>query len=98
MAIDTTNEKFAIIDWGDVWTDSIPISSDGLGIADKGILLWEYPNIPLPAPPPADPAPKFIIARGIGFSPGSVKFIVTHGLIAAPGAAGGKYLPLLGVG
>lgn len=36
---------------------------------------------------------KFLIARGIGFSPGSVKYIVTHGLgiaaavVAEPGKA-----------
>lgn len=45
MAIDTDNEKFALIDMGDIWTDSIPISSDGLGQADKQHLLWEYPGI-----------------------------------------------------
>ena len=28
-------------------------------------------------------ATKFIIAKGIGFSPGSVKYIPTHGLIAS---------------
>lgn len=33
-------------------------------------------------------AVKSIIARGIGFSPGSVKFIVTAGFLAAATAAG----------
>lgn len=45
MAIDTTNEKFALIDMGDIWTDALPISSDGLGDGDKQHLLWEYPGI-----------------------------------------------------
>lgn len=45
MAIDTNNEKFALIDMGDVWADALPISSDDLGQDDKQHLLWEYPGI-----------------------------------------------------
>lgn len=43
VAIDTTNEKLALIDMGNIWMDALPISSNGLGIADKQHLLWEYP-------------------------------------------------------
>ena len=43
VAIDTTNEKLALIDMGNIWMDALPISSNGLGLADKQHLLWEYP-------------------------------------------------------
>jgi len=43
---------------------------------------------------------KDIIAKGIGFTPTAVKFIVTHGYLAA--AAGvvkiPRHLPMMGVG
>jgi hypothetical protein len=45
VAIDTDNEKFALIDWGNVWMDGLPISSDGLDQADNQQLLWEYPGL-----------------------------------------------------
>lgn len=36
---------------------------------------------------------KFIIAKGIGFTPGSIKYIVTHGFsIAVPPASSGLAL------
>lgn len=34
------NNKLALIDMGDVWTDGLPVSSDGLGQDDKQQLLW----------------------------------------------------------
>ena len=39
------NNKLALIDMGDVWTDGLPVSSNGLGKDDKQQLLWEYPGI-----------------------------------------------------
>jgi len=32
-------------------------------------------------------AVKFIIAKGIGFSPGSVKYVPTHGFLASAAVA-----------
>ena len=45
MAIDTTNEKLALIEYGDVFQPGIPISADGLDQADNQQLLWGYPGI-----------------------------------------------------
>ena len=50
MAIDTINEKLALIEYGDVFQPGIPISADGLGQADNQQLLWEYPGILWSAP------------------------------------------------
>jgi len=45
MAIDTTNEKLALIEYGDIFQPAIPISADGIGQDDQQQLLWEYPGI-----------------------------------------------------
>lgn len=45
MAINTTNEKLALIEYGDVFQPGVPISADGIGQDDKQQLLWEYPGI-----------------------------------------------------
>ena len=45
MAIDTTNEKFALITLLQPWNTPIPISADGIGQADKQHLIWGYPGI-----------------------------------------------------
>ena len=45
MAIDTTNEKLALIRFQQVWQPPLPISSDGIGQDDKQSLLWGYPGI-----------------------------------------------------
>ena len=45
MAIDTTNERLALIEYGDVFQPGIPISNDGIGQDDKQQLLWGYPGI-----------------------------------------------------
>jgi len=45
MAIDTINEKLALIEYGDVFQPGIPISNDGIGQDDKQQLLWGYPGI-----------------------------------------------------
>ena len=42
MAIDTTNEKLALIDFP---LAELPISSDGLDQADNQQLLWGYPGL-----------------------------------------------------
>jgi len=45
MSINTTNEKLALIEYGDVFQPGIPISADGIGQDDKQQLLWDYPGI-----------------------------------------------------
>ena len=45
MAIDTNNEKFALITYHQPWNTPLPISTDGLGQADNQHLLWEYPGV-----------------------------------------------------
>jgi len=45
MAIDTTNEKLALIEYGDVFQPGLPISADGLDQADNQQLLWGYPGV-----------------------------------------------------
>ena len=42
MAIDTTNKKLSLMTLGEPWLDPLPISSDGLGQADKQHLLALY--------------------------------------------------------
>ena len=44
MAIDTLNEKLALIEYGEVYQPGIPVSNDGLDQADNQQLLWEYPG------------------------------------------------------
>ena len=45
MAIDTTNEKLALITYHQAWNTPLPISADGLDQADNQHLLWEYPGL-----------------------------------------------------
>ena len=45
MAIDTINEKLALLEYGESYQPGIPISNDGLDQGDKQQLLWEYPGI-----------------------------------------------------
>ena len=45
MAIDTINEKFALISLLKPWEVPLPISTDALGQDDKQHLLWNYPGI-----------------------------------------------------
>lgn len=45
MAIDTDNEKFALLSWLQPYNTPVPISADGLGQADKQHLVWGYPGI-----------------------------------------------------
>lgn len=45
MAIDTNNEKLALIEYENVFQFGLPISADGLNQADNQQLLWEYPGI-----------------------------------------------------
>lgn len=45
MAIDTTNEKLALMEWDNVWEPAIPISPGAFGQDDKQQLLWGYPGI-----------------------------------------------------
>jgi hypothetical protein len=45
MAVDTTNEKLALMSWMQPWQMPLPISVDGLDQADNQQLLWGYPGI-----------------------------------------------------
>lgn len=45
MAIDTINEKLALLEYLEVYQLGIPISADGLDQADNQQLLWEYPGL-----------------------------------------------------
>ena len=45
MAIDTDNEKFALISYQQNWNTPIPISDDIGNDGDKQHLIWEYPGI-----------------------------------------------------
>jgi len=45
VAIDTNNEKFALITFQQLWNTPLPISSNGLGQDDKQHLLAQYPGI-----------------------------------------------------
>ena len=45
MAIDTANEKLALITYQQMWNTPVPISSDGIGQDDRQHLLAQYPGI-----------------------------------------------------
>ena len=45
MAIDTNNEKLALITFLQPWNTPVPISADGIGQDDKQHLLAGYPGI-----------------------------------------------------
>jgi len=45
MAINTINEKFALITQYQPWNTPVPISVDGLDQADNQHLIWDYPGL-----------------------------------------------------
>jgi len=45
MAINTVNEKLALISLLQPWNVPIPISADGIDQADQQQLLWGYPGL-----------------------------------------------------
>jgi len=45
MAIDTTNEKLAIMELEDVFEPGLPISPGTLGQDDQQQLLWGFPGV-----------------------------------------------------
>ncbi len=45
MAIDTNNEKFALLSFRQPWQCPVPISADGLDQADLQQLIWDYPGL-----------------------------------------------------
>jgi hypothetical protein len=53
MAIDTHNEKLALISLLQPWNTPIPISADGIDQADRQHFLWGYPGILWAAAPTA---------------------------------------------
>lgn len=50
MAIDSTNERLALINFGQVWQPALPIAPGALGQDDQQQLLWGYPGILWGAP------------------------------------------------
>jgi len=65
MAIDTTNEKLALIEYGDIFQPGIPISADGLDQADNQQLLWGYPGILWEAPVETPGRPRRGLLMGV---------------------------------
>lgn len=51
MAIDTTNEKLAIMEFGQAWEPGLPLSPSTLGQDDKQQLLHGFPDVLWAAPP-----------------------------------------------
>lgn len=45
MAIDSNNEKLALMEMGQVWEPGLPISPSTIGQDDRQQLLWGYPGI-----------------------------------------------------
>ena len=45
MAIDTSNEKFALIGWLQPWSANIPVSISSIGSGEKKQFVWEYPGL-----------------------------------------------------
>lgn len=45
MAIDTDNEKLALIEWDNIWEPGLPLSPGSLGAEDKQQLIHGYPGI-----------------------------------------------------
>lgn len=45
MAIDTNNEKLALMEWDNVWEPALPLSPGTFAQDDKQQLLWGYPGI-----------------------------------------------------
>lgn len=45
MAISTTTQKLAVIEWDVLWEPGLPISPGTLGQDDKQQLLWGYPGV-----------------------------------------------------
>lgn len=45
MAVDTDNEKLALMSYHQPFQASVPISSDGIGADDKKHLIWEFPGL-----------------------------------------------------
>lgn len=44
MAIDTINEKLAVMEWNLFWEPGLPISPGAFGDDDKQQLLWDNPS------------------------------------------------------
>lgn len=54
MAIDTNDEKLALMEWDNVWEPAIPLDeAAGFDQGDKQQLLWGYPGISWGGPPAA---------------------------------------------
>jgi hypothetical protein len=60
MAIDTVNEKLALMEWDQTFEPGLPLSPGAFGQGDKQQLLWDYPGVLWGEPP--QPIP--VTARG----------------------------------
>ena len=45
MAIETDNEKLALMSYNQPFNPAVPIVSDGIGQAEKQHLIWQFPGI-----------------------------------------------------
>ena len=45
MAIETDNEKLALMSYNQPFNPAVPISIDGLAQGDLQHLIWQYPGI-----------------------------------------------------
>lgn len=66
MAIDTANEKLALINFGMPFQPSLPLSPSALGTDDLQQLLWGYPGISWGDFVPPEPEPEAVVQRGAG--------------------------------
>lgn len=71
MAIDTFNEKLALIEYLEPYHVGIPVSNDGLDQADKQQLLAEYPGFLWGVPELPQVAPWLIFSMQLG-TPGFI--------------------------
>lgn len=67
MAIDTTNEKLAIMEFGQVFEPGLPMAPGVIDQADQQQFLWGYPGVlwGAPATDTVVSAEWFVDARGV---------------------------------
>lgn len=74
MAIDTINEKLAIMEFGQVWEPGLPRSPGTLGADDRQQLLYGFPGV--------------LWAAAVALAPGNLSDCMFTALIAAGAAPG----------
>jgi hypothetical protein len=45
VAIDTVNEKLAVMEWCSIWEPGLPLNPGAFGQDDQQQLVWDYPGI-----------------------------------------------------